>query len=346
LTGPAGATGATGPAGPIGLTGPAGATGATGATGPAGPTWTLLTPTVNPTGTLTINATAGSGAPVTTLGQYWIAAPNTAGTNALTATGFLGTFTNQHMDLVSNNLVRGRLSNLGEFFIGTTNTVLAGDLMNGVSNAAFPWAVNGYSSFNGSGVYGAISAGTTIFAGVQGESGGTAAPGVRGTTYSLPLNGVNGQRGGAGVNSGWGGLFQNDLGYTGIFANLSDERVKENIKTIGNATSLIMKLRGVTYTHRLDDPKYADLGLKEGLTYGFIAQEVEEILPTLVVEKNFPHINSSRRMDTESKPAEVLKAVSYLEVVPILVEGMKEQQMMIEELKKEIELLKSELNKK
>jgi hypothetical protein len=42
----------------------------------------------------------------------------------------------------------------------------------------------------------------------------------------------------------------------------------------------------------------------------------------------------------------MLKAVSYLEVVPILVEGMKEQQMMIEELKKEIELLKSELNKK
>jgi hypothetical protein len=41
----------------------------------------------------------------------------------------------------------------------------------------------------------------------------------------------------------------------------------------------------------------------------------------------------------------MLKAVSYLEVVPILVEGMKEQQVMIEELKKEIELLKSELNK-
>jgi hypothetical protein len=32
-------------------------------------------------------------------------------------------------------------------------------------------------------------------------------------------------------------------------------------------------------------------------------------------------------------------------VVPILVEGMKEQQKMIEELKAEIELLKSELKK-
>ena len=354
LIGLTGLTGATGPQGPIGLTGPTGVTGPqgpigltgpTGATGLTGPTWNLTTPTVNPTGTLTINATAGSGAPVTTLGQYWIAASNTAGTNALTARGFLGTSTNQHMDLVSNNIVRGRLSNLGEFFIGTTNTTLTGDLMNGVSNAVFPWAINGYSSFNGSGVYGAISTGTTVFGGVQGESDGTQAPGVRGTTYSWSLTGVNGSRSGPGPNTGWGGLFQSDLGYTGFFGLLSDKRVKENIETIGNATSIIMKLRGVTYTHRLDDPRYADLGLKEGLTYGFIAQEVEGILPTLVVEKNFPHINSSHRMDTESKPAEMLKSVSYIEMIPILVEGMKEQQEMIQELKKEIELLKLELNK-
>jgi hypothetical protein len=354
LIGLTGLTGATGPQGPIGLTGPTGVTGPqgpigltgpTGATGLTGPTWNLTTPTVNPTGTLTINATAGSGAPVTTLGQYWIAASNTAGTNTLTARGFLGTSTNQHMDLVSNNIVRGRLSNLGEFFIGTTNTTLTGDLMNGVSNAVFPWAINGYSSFNGSGVYGAISTGNTLFGGVQGESSGTQAPGVSGTTYSWSLTGVNGSRSGPGPNTGWGGLFQSDLGYTGFFGLLSDKRVKENIETIGNATSIIMKLRGVTYNHRLDDPRYADLGLKEGLTYGFIAQEVEGILPTLVVEKNFPHINSSHRMDTESKPAEMLKSVSYIEMIPILVEGIKEQQEMIQELKKEIELLKKELNK-
>jgi hypothetical protein len=291
---------------------------------------------------------------VTTLGQYWIAAPNTAGTNALTATGFLGTSTSQHMDLVSNNIVRGRLSNLGEFFIGTTTTALPGDLMNGLSNATFPWAVNGYSSFNGSGVYGAIQAGNTVFGGVQGESGSTVngglnnlngGCGVRGTTYSLTLNGVNGQRGGVGANSGWGGLFQSDLGYTGVLAAVSDKRVKKNIETIGEATKLIMKLRGVTYEHRLDEVQFSDLGLKQGLNYGFIAQEVEEILPSLVVEKNIPHINSSRRLNNENKPAEILKAVSYIEVVPILVEGMKEQQKMIEELKAEIELLKSELKK-
>jgi hypothetical protein len=348
LTGPAGATGATGPQGPIGLTGPAGATGATGPqgpiglTGPAGPTWTITSDNFTSAGNLQIITTAPQ--TVTSTNQAWLVGGNNFGTSGLPYK--FGTISNDHVDLISNNLVRGRLSNLGEFFIGTTNTTLAGDLMNGVSNATFPWAINGYSSFNGAGVYGAIMAGNSIFGGVQGESSSTVGgginggSGVRGTTYSQILNGVNGQRGGAGANTGWGGLFQSDLGYTGTFATVSDKRIKKDINTIKNATDLIKQLRGVTYLHRLDEEQYSDLGLKSGLNYGFIAQEVEEILPSLVVEKNIPHINSSRRLYNENKPAEMLKAVSYIEVVPILVEGMKEQQKLIEELQKEIELLK------
>jgi len=352
VQGPIGLTGAAGAQGPIGLTGAAGAQGPTGLIGPtgaAGPTWTLTTPTVNPSGTLTINATTGSNAPVTTSGQYWIAAPNTAGTNALTATGFLGTSSNNHMDLVSNNLVRGRLSNLGEFFIGTTTTALAGDLMNGVSNATFPWAINGYSSFNGSGTYGAILSGTTIFAGVQGESSSTTGggvgggAGVRGTTYNLTLNGVNGSRAGVGLNSGWGGLFQNDLGYTGFFGVVSDGRIKKEIETIQNPLETIKQLRGVTYFHKIDDPQYKDLGLKPGLNYGFIAQEVEAIVPSFVQEKNIPHINSTQRLSTERKDSELLKTVTYVEMIPLLLEGMKEQQKIIEEMKAEIEFLKTKI---
>ena len=254
------------------------------------------------------------------------------------------------MDLVSNNLVRGRLSNLGEFFIGTTITALAGDLMNGVSNATFPWALNGYSSFNGSGTYGAILSGTTLFAGVQGESSSTTGggvgggAGVRGTTYNLTLNGVNGARNGAGANTGWGGLFQNDLGYTGFFGVVSDGRIKKEIKTIQNPLETIKQLRGVTYFHKIDDPQYNDLGLKPGLNYGFIAQEVEAIVPTFVQEKNIPHINSTQRLSTERKDSELLKTVTYVEMIPLLLEGMKEQQKIIEEMKAEIEYLKTKIN--
>lgn len=135
-------------------------------------------------------------------GNSWIVGANAASVNTPGATGFLGTSDNNHVDLVTNGIVRGRLSNLGEFFIGTTATALAGDLMNGVSNATFPWAINGYSSQNGAGVYGMIQAGTTLYAGVQGEYYGTNAvgAGVRGlsgnttpgTSFANVQSGVNG----------------------------------------------------------------------------------------------------------------------------------------------------------
>jgi hypothetical protein len=187
----------------------------------------------------------------------------------------------------------------------------------------------------------------TAFAGVQGESDGTTGggigggAGVRGTTYSLPLNGVTGARGGAGLNTGWGGLFQSDLGYTGFFGVASDQRIKRDINTISDPIALIMKLRGVTYYHKLEDPKYSDLGLRSGINYGFIAQEVEQILPSLVEEKNIPHIKSTQRKSTEHKDAELLKTVSYIEMIPILLEGIKAQQKQIEELKAKILLLET-----
>ncbi|MCA6361799.1 MAG: collagen-like protein [Bacteroidetes bacterium] len=181
-TGATGAAGANGATGATGVAGPAGANGATGATGATGPSWTITSDNFNANGTLSIVTTIPS--TITSSNAAWL-----VGGNQLAATGNLGTTSNNHIDLISNNLVRGRLSNLGEFFIGTTNTVIAGDLMNGVSNAAFPWGVNGYSAFNGGGTYGAITGGNTIFAGVQGEylaaaTGGPNTAAVRGGNQS------------------------------------------------------------------------------------------------------------------------------------------------------------------
>jgi hypothetical protein len=233
-------------------------------------------------------------------------------------------------------LVRGRISNLGEFFIGATSTVMAGDLMNGVSNATFPWAVNGYSSFNGSGIFGTILAGnTTTYGAVQGEHIGSGlAAGVRGITNNANAIGVNGSVAVLPLN-GWGGLFQNDLGYTGFFGSASDLKIKKNINTITDARSIINNLRGVSYEHRLEE--FPGLGLKAGLTYGFIAQEVETILPAIVKEKIIP--NMSLRADGVDAGSVSLKTVGYTEVIPILVEALKEQDKVIEDLLKRIEAL-------
>jgi hypothetical protein len=217
---------------------------------------------------------------------------------------------------------------------------MAGDLMNGVSNATFPWAVNGYSSFNGGGIYGSISAGnTTTYGAVQGEhiGSGTGA-GVRGMTNNANAIGVNGSVAVLPVN-GWGGLFQNDLGYTGFFGSASDLKIKKNIKTITDARSIINNLRGVSYEHRLEE--FPKLGLKAGLTYGFIAQEVETILPAIVKEKIIPNI--SLRADGVDAGSVSLKTVGYTEVIPILVEALKEQDKVIVDLLKRIEALEKKI---
>lgn len=158
----------------------------------------------------------------------------TNGGNITTAgTNFLGTTDNQNIDIRTNNTFRARFSNLGEFFVGTLNTALPGDLSNAVGNAVFPWALNGYSDFNGAGTYGRILSGTTIYAGVQGETSSTngQAAGVRGIdlvgtsgiSLALPRAGVSGDvanaggtfkfgvYGSGGLTTRTGGIMGNDF---------------------------------------------------------------------------------------------------------------------------------------
>ena len=199
-TGSTGATGSIGPIGPTGATGIAGANGATGGAGAAGATGAtgagivLSGVAVNANGTVAVTDSAGT--------QTSSAATFRVGGNAATATIGLGTTSNNHIDLVSNNVVRGRLSNQGELFFGATAPVSPGDLVASVGNASFPWAVNGYSAFDGGGVYGTVTGGTSVFAGVQGEYNGTSprGSGVRGlylsatpgTSFIAPAAGVFG----------------------------------------------------------------------------------------------------------------------------------------------------------
>jgi len=135
----------------------------------------------------------------------WMTTGN-AGTNGgnttTTGTNFLGTTDNQNIDIRTNNTYVARFSSLGEFFVGTLNTTLVGDLANVVSNASFPWALNGYSGQNGSGVYGQVTGGTTIYGGVQGEYFGTGTQGtgvrgiygsnIGGTAFNAVTSGVQG----------------------------------------------------------------------------------------------------------------------------------------------------------
>jgi hypothetical protein len=88
----------------------------------------------------------------------------------------------------------------------------------------------------------------------------------------------------------------------------SDERIKTNIKTIENALDKTLLLRGVEYNDIRIEPERKRIGL--------IAQEVELIVPEVV-----------RTGD------DGIKSIEYQNLVPLLIEAIKDQQKQINELK-------------
>jgi hypothetical protein len=119
------------------------------------------------------------------------------------------------------------------------------------------------------------------------------------------------------VSESWGTtLMQMDrsgnVTFSGNVTAYSDERLKKDIKTIDNALDLVKQMRGVTYKLKEND--------KEGV--GVIAQEMEKILPQVVLE-------AERDVDDEYE----IKSVAYGNIVGVLIEAIKEQQKQIDELK-------------
>jgi hypothetical protein len=179
------------------------------------------------------------------------------GTVTTGGANFLGTYDDTNIDIRTNGQHRARVSNLGEFFIGAYNTVLPGDLMNGVANAAFPWAVNGYTNFDGAGTYGMVQSGSTNFAGVQGEYYGTGARGAgvrgitEGTTDGTGITAFNaGVAGDLGsVNNQWA------FGVAGRTMNNADTKVG-GAMGINNTTNFY----GILGYRRTNANSYAVLG--------------------------------------------------------------------------------------
>lgn len=122
-------------------------------------------------------------------GTIWVQQLNTSNGwslsgNNLIGTEFMGSTNSQPVRFFSNNLERMRINPTdGEVVVGAATSGLPGDMLCAVSNNLLPWAVNGYSGLNGSGVYGQITSGTTVFGAVQGEYNGTSnmGCGVRGS---------------------------------------------------------------------------------------------------------------------------------------------------------------------
>jgi len=103
----------------------------------------------------------------------------------------------------------------------------------------------------------------------------------------------------------------------GTLTQNSDSRVKENVVEIGNCISKVQAMRGVYYNRTDFNTEVTKVGV--------IAQEVEAVLPELILEAS----------DTG------LKSVAYAELTAVLINAIKEQQEIIEDLKTRITKLEN-----
>lgn len=101
----------------------------------------------------------------------------------------------------------------------------------------------------------------------------------------------------------------NIIAYSGSVP--SDIRLKENVKFLGPSLDKILELNGIEY----------DTKRKKDHHIGFIAQEVEKVIPEVIYETELIGEKG------------IYKTINYNEITPYITEAMKEQQIMIKENK-------------
>lgn len=148
--------------------------------------------------------------------------------------------------------------------------------------------------------------------GIAGFCGGPA-------SYPVGITGQNiGVYGNSTSNGGvWAGYFDGDVNINGNgwFFNTStwsDKRFKKDISQLENVFEKLNKINGYNYSFRKEEFKEKNFDDKKHI--GFIAQELKEVFPELVNEKNG------------------YLAVDYQGMIPVLLEAIKEQQKQIDAL--------------
>lgn len=290
-------------------------------------------------------------------------------------TNFIGTTDAQALAFRVSNVERMRMLTDGKVLVNTT-THSSNDQF--VAYGTTNWANTGYNSGTGGGAgYFTNSNATNGYSTIEGVSyysGTVYSPSaVKGIAISTTLthraigvSGVANGRDGVGVFGsiqtpqavtnrvyGWAGCFIGDVYTTTGYYAPSDSRLKKDIQAYSGAISVIQRLNVVSYNFDLE--KYPNAGFPSDRQFGFIAQELKEVVPNAVAEKNVALNATVEAMSKEQTDLDFQKfyTVDYTKLIPIAIEAIQEQQAIIESqnarieaLEKSLQELKDAINKK
>ena len=259
----------------------------------------------NTTATVTINATSYGGSANNASYLGGTAAASYALQSYVTGLGFANS--------TNGASINGNASNITGTYGGTITST---QVTNGL----------GYTppSLTGSGASGTWGINVT---GSSGSVSGVTLQGGLGTSSST-------QFGSLGIGTSASGTSGEIRATNNITAYYSDYRLKTNITVIPNALAKVMAISGVTFQANELAGTFGYTDKKKQV--GVIAQEIEKVLPEIVVPAPFD-IAKDEDGTEYSRSGENFKTVQYEKLVPLLIEAIKE-------LKNEVDELRAKLN--
>ena len=247
----------------------------------------------------------------------------------MSAKGYLGIGTSTPTAQINNVLSADSSTLIG---IRTNTTITTGS----GSDTAIIGFANSLGSGNATGVYGyssdtggtnSVSTGVKGYANI-GSGNHSKAYGVWGTTDSSGSNntfyGGYFKAGGTtgGTNTFYAGYFVGDGHATGNWTWVSDQNLKDNIKPLTNGLQDLMKLEPKTYVFKTN--QYPGMRLAQGPQMGLISQDVEKIFPNLVKNEHCPETHDKN--GKVISPAVDYKGMNYIELIPVIISSIKQQQ--------------------
>ncbi len=209
-----------------------------------------------------------------------------------------------------------------------TNTWGVLGSVNGGTNDAK--AVEGASTANATTNYGvsAIVSGTgaNTYYGVYGSvANSNTASALRGGYFTAPTSAAQT------VNS-YALWAQGDVVITGTTYPTSDQSLKDNIEDLTGSLEFILQLQPKRYTFRQEE--FPFLNLSGGSHLGLVAQDVEALNPELVRQIHRPADIDS--LGNVINPAMDFKGLNYIEIIPLLIGAVKEQNATITGLQAQV----------
>jgi len=162
--------------------------------------------------------------------------------------------------------------------------------------------------------------------GPAGPTGPTGPTGPAGTSYTTASNV---QLNSLGLGTAASGTTGEIRATNNITAYYSDKRLKENIEVIKNALEKVKHISGVTFNSNDEAAKYGYEN--KDIQVGVIAQEIEDVLPQIVVPAPFD-IGQNEDGTEYSISGENYKTVMYEKLTPLLIQAIKELTERIEVL--------------